>query len=170
MCSKSSSRKLVMWPAALQQGSRTYLGSGSRHTLTPSPAASRMGRTALKHFFRTPSGAICRQPDIWHRPGFVWKAGTGIPISSDPIRTVLEKMSRISVSLLVSSSSSSLATMLATQALARSERGVTGKIPGHLARVEWPFCLRGTHPRGPACATHARALEGTCCALGLVFH
>ena len=54
---------------------------------------------------------------MWYLPGSVWKASTGIPTSSDPIRLELEKMSTLHASCLVSFMLRSFLTMLSTLAL-----------------------------------------------------
>ena len=54
---------------------------------------------------------------MWYLPGSVWKASTGIPTSSDPIRLELENMSTLHASCLVSFMLRSFLTMLSTLAL-----------------------------------------------------
>ena len=100
-----------------QQELLTYHGMGRRQTFTASPAISSIGRTGLKRFLSTPSGAISRHPRMWYFPGSDWKEATRIPISSDPIKQELEKMSKISVSCFESAMSLSFSTMLSTLAL-----------------------------------------------------
>ena len=100
-----------------QQELLTYLGMGKRQTFKASPAASSIGRTALKRFLRTPSGAIYGHPGIGFLPGSDWTAATGIPILSDPIRQELEKMSKINASCFVSARSPNFLAMLSTLAL-----------------------------------------------------
>ena len=59
-------------------------------------------------------GAVSRYPLMWYFQGSLWKAATGIPISSEPIYTVLDKMSMIRMSFFPSPSSATLRVMVAT--------------------------------------------------------
>ena len=59
-------------------------------------------------------GAVSRYPLMWYFQGSLWKAATGIPILSEPIYTVLDKMSMIRMSFFPNFSSATLRLKAAT--------------------------------------------------------
>ena len=85
--------QLVMWTSSLQQGLFTYRGSASAQMMVAEPSDYRTRRTTLKCFLRKTSGATSRQPLMWYVPEEFLNAGTGIPLSSLPMKIKFEQRS-----------------------------------------------------------------------------